>query len=224
VALDKADYIEVVGFADHRSTAEVWYRLLNCGFRLPTAAGTDAMENYASLRGPLGTNRVYVSVPKGPLAIAPWLDGIKKGRTFATNGPLLGFTIEGKAAGEDAKLPAATKEVRFSASLRSIVPLDHLQIICNGRLAKDLTLSADRKSADVEDTLPAQTGWCVLRAWNEKATYPVLDLYPYATTSPVYVSVEGLKPPSANEEAAYFMAWIDRMVSAAQLRKKKRAC
>lgn len=215
VALGKADYIEVVGFADHRSTAEVWYRLLNCGFRLPTAAGTDAMENYASLRGPLGTNRVYVSVPKGPLAIAPWLEGIKTGRTFATNGPLIGFALGGNAPGADLKLPAATKEVKFSASLRSIVPLDHLQIVCNGRVVKDLTLAADRKTADVGGTLPAQTGWCVLRAWNEKATYPVLDLYPYATTSPVYISVEGMKPPSAKEEAAYFSAWIDRMASAA---------
>lgn len=216
VALGKADYIEVVGFADHRSTAEVWYRLLNCGFRLPTAAGTDAMENYASLRGPLGTNRVYVSVPKGPLAIQPWLEGIKKGRTFATNGPLLGFTLNGNAIGEEVKLADGAKEVSFSASLRSIVPIDHLQIICNRHLAKDLPLATDRKSADARGTIPAQTGWCVLRAWNEKATYPVLDLYPYATTSPIYISVAGMAAPSAKEEAGYFMAWIDRMSAAAE--------
>ena len=43
VALGKVDYIEVLGFSDHKSTAEVWYKLLNCGFRLPTAAGTDFM-------------------------------------------------------------------------------------------------------------------------------------------------------------------------------------
>ena len=36
VALGKVDYIEVVGFSDHKSTAEVWYKLLNCGFHLPT--------------------------------------------------------------------------------------------------------------------------------------------------------------------------------------------
>ena len=35
VALGKVDYIEVLGFSDHKSTAAVWYRLLNCGFRLP---------------------------------------------------------------------------------------------------------------------------------------------------------------------------------------------
>src|SRR5256886_3322042 len=29
----------------------------NCGFHLPTAAGTDAMANFASLRGPVGLNR-----------------------------------------------------------------------------------------------------------------------------------------------------------------------
>src|SRR6185369_9336896 len=50
VANGKVDYIEIVGFSDHKATAEVWYRLLNLGFRLPAGAGTDAMTNYASLR------------------------------------------------------------------------------------------------------------------------------------------------------------------------------
>ena len=60
VALGKADYIEVVGFSDHKATAAVWHRLLNLGFRLSAGAGTDAMANYASLRGPVGMNRVFL--------------------------------------------------------------------------------------------------------------------------------------------------------------------
>ena len=131
VSLRKADYIEVVGFADHKATAEVWYRLLNCGFRLPTAAGTDAMENYASLRGPLGTNRVYVSVPKGPLTIAPWLEGIKKGRTFATNGPLIGFSLKRKDRGRGSQTGCRNKRgqvLSFSTvHRRTRPPADHLQ-------------------------------------------------------------------------------------------------
>ena len=89
VALGKVDYIEVLGFSDHKSTAQVWYRLLNCGFHLPTAAGTDAMANFASLRGPVGLNRVYVEVPGGPLNIEPWLNEfetrphLRDQRTFA---------------------------------------------------------------------------------------------------------------------------------------------
>src|SRR5262249_33741652 len=56
VAHGKVDYIEIVGFSDHRSTAAVWYKLLNLGYRIPAGAGTDAMTNYASLRGPVGMN------------------------------------------------------------------------------------------------------------------------------------------------------------------------
>jgi hypothetical protein len=32
VANGKVDYMEIVGFSDHKSTAHVWYRLLNLGF------------------------------------------------------------------------------------------------------------------------------------------------------------------------------------------------
>jgi TolB protein len=216
VALGKVDYIEVLGFADHKSTAAVWYRLLNCGFRLPTAAGTDSMANYSSLRGPVGLNRVYVKVPTGGLSIAPWLASLRQGHTFATNGPLLGFTLGGKELGDELKLPAGNHDVKFTAWMRSIVPVDHLQIVCNGQVVRDLKLSEDRHNANIQATLPiSSTGWCVLRAWNEKAEYPILDLYPYATTSPIYVAVEG-SSPKPKEDAAYFIAWIDRLAQAAK--------
>ena len=212
VALGKVDYIEVLGFSDHKSTAAVWYRLLNCGFRLPAAAGTDAMANFASLRGPVGLNRVYAKIPKSPLNIESWLSSLKQGRTFATNGPLLGFTLGGRAVGEELQLPAGQNKVKFNAWLRSIVPIDHLEVICNGRVVRQLKLSGDRESADVEDAITvSQSGWCLLRTWSEKAEHPVLDAYPYATTSPVYVTVAGSAVKPA-EDAAYFVAWIDRTI------------
>jgi len=212
VALGKVDYIEVVGFSDHRSTADVWYRLLNLGFHLPAAAGTDAMANFASLRGPVGLNRVYVKVPLGPLDISSWLSSLKQGHTVATNGPLLGFTLSDKEPGDELKLPAGQNRVKFKAWLRSIVPVDHLQVVCNGVVVRDLKLSADRETADADDTIPiSQSGWCLLRAWSEKAEYPILDLYPYATTSPIYVNVV-LSTPKSPSDAAYFIAWIDRLI------------
>jgi TolB protein len=212
VALGKVDYIEVLGFSDHKSTAAVWYRLLNCGFRLPAAAGTDAMANFASLRGPVGLNRVYANVAQGPLDVEPWLNSLKHGRTFTTNGPLLGFTLGGRTLGDELQLPAGDTKIKFTGWLRSIVPVDHLEIICNGRVVRDLKLTTDRESADIEDTIPiAQSGWCLLRAWSDKAEHPVLDAYPYATTSPIYVTVTGSVAKPA-EDAAYFIAWIDRMI------------
>jgi TolB protein len=212
VALGKVDYIEVVGFAEHRVTAEIWYLLLNCGFRLPTAAGTDAMANFASLRGPVGLNRVYARVPAGPLNIGTWLDSLKHGRTFATNGPLLGFSLGDRQLGDELHLLAGENKVKFSVWLRSIVPIDHLQVICNGEVVRDLKLSGDGETADVEDTIPiSRSSWCLLRAWSEKPEHPVLDQYPYATTSPIYVTVAGSKP-KPTDDAAYFIAWIDRLM------------
>ncbi|MGB9235516.1 MAG: CehA/McbA family metallohydrolase, partial [Terriglobales bacterium] len=224
VALGKVDYIEVVGFSDHKSTAEVWYKLLNCGFRLPTAAGTDFMGNYASVRGPIGLNRVYAEVPakpaNEPLKIEPWLAAIKAGHTFATNGPLLKFSLGGQPIGGEVKLESKkdgpSQAVPFSAELYSIVPIDHLQIVCNGKVASELSIDRNNNSVHAEGSIAFETGgWCLLRAFSDKAEYPILDIYPYATTSPIYVTVAG-SPLHNPADAAYFVKWMDRLIAVAQ--------
>jgi Tol biopolymer transport system component len=213
VALGKLDYMEIVGFSDHKSTAAVWYRLLNLGFRLPAGAGTDATTNYAApIRGQVGFDRVYIRIPEWPARTDLWKDGLLKGRTFATNGPLVNFQLGGEMVGEELEFSAPQAAVLFSAKLRSIVPVDHLEIVCNGKVAKELNLDSTRESTDVTGAIPLnESGWCVLRAWSDKAEYPVLDKYAYATTSPVYVTIAG-KRAYSKEDAEYFKAWIDRTI------------
>jgi TolB protein len=213
VALGKIDYMEIVGFSDHKSTAAVWYKLLNLGFRLPVGAGTDATTNYAApIRGHVGMDRVYAWVPGWPLNIELWFEALKRGRTFATNGPLIEFTMAGQRVGDELKYDTAQETVAFTAKLRSIVPVDHLEVVCNGKVTQSLKLERMRESADVTGTLGLkESGWCLLRASSDKAEYPVLDKYAYATTSPVYVTIGG-KPPRSPEDASYFVAWIDRVM------------
>jgi hypothetical protein len=212
-ALGKLDYYEVVGFSDHRASARIWYQLLNCGFRIPAGAGTDAMANYASLRGPVGLNRVFVKA--GPrLDHERFLAGLKAGRTFATNGPLLGFTLQGKEPGDDIALdtPAA---LEARVTLRSIVPVDQLEIVANGEVVATVPLSGDRTSATQTVKLKVErSGWYTLRASAEGSRAPVLDIYPFATTSPIYVTVADTPVRSA-ADALYFIAWIDRLRAAA---------
>ncbi len=213
-ALGKIDYMEILGFSDHRSTAAVWYRLLNLGFRIPAGAGTDAMMNFASLRGPLGLNRVYAWVPAWPSPMETWFDALKKGRTFATNGPLLEFTLHEKTLGDEVSLGAAQRAVPFTAKLRSIVPVDRLEVVCNGRVVKSLLERGSASSYDLAGSIPlSESGWCLLRASSDKSEYPILDNYVYATTSPIYVTVAGQRPRSP-QDARYFMAWIDRVIEA----------
>ncbi|MGH9669506.1 MAG: CehA/McbA family metallohydrolase, partial [Terriglobales bacterium] len=215
VALGKVDYIEVMGFSEHRTTADVWYRLLNLGYRLPAGAGTDAMANFASLRGPVGMNRVFLPAPRATLKLDEgFYPALKRGATFVTNGPLVWFKLAERTPGGEVKLGPGKHEVKVSAWLRSIVPVDHWEVVCNGKVVRTLELKGERESGDFTGTLPiSESGWCLLRAWSEKAEHPVLDAYPYATTSPVYVTVEGA-PVSSPEDAAYFVAWIDRVTEA----------
>jgi TolB protein len=215
VALGKLDYMEIVGFSDHKSTAAVWYRLLNLGFRIPAGAGTDATVNYAApIRSQVGIDRVYAWVPLGPVdsTLSPfWFEALRHGRTFATNGPLLEFHIPQADIGDDLQLKEA-QTVQFTAKLRSIAPVDHLEVVCNGKVAKDLKLEKDRRSVDMEGTLPLkESGWCVLRTWSDTAEYPVMDKYAYATTSPIYVTIADRKPRSP-KDAKYFAAWIQRTI------------
>jgi hypothetical protein len=214
VALGKVDYLEVVGFSVHRATAEVWYRLLNCGFRIPAGAGTDAMTNYASLRGPVGMSRTYVKLD-GPLDRRRWLRSLKAGRSMATNGPLVELTLGGKEPGDEIALPAGRHRLEARARLRSIVPMDHLEIVGPAGVVAALPLAGDRTAADVTHAIDVrESGWYTLRAFSDGARHPVLDRYAFGTTSPIYVSVGGAPVRSA-KDAAYFVSWVERLEQAA---------
>src|SRR5690349_8055560 len=215
VALGKVDYIEVMGYSDHLVTSEIWYRLLNCGFRLPAGAGTDAFPNFASLRGPPGLVRVFVQAGAG-LDRRGFLAGLKAGRTFVSNAPLLEFTLDGRSIGDEIRLPRGGGTVTARVRLRSSVAVDHLEVIGNGRVVATIPLTGDRTQATA--TVPiavAGSGWYVVRAYADRAELPVLDRYPFGSTSPVYVTVgnEAVRSP---EDAEFFMRWIDRLDAAAQ--------
>ncbi len=214
VALGKVDYYEVVGFSDHRASAEVWYRLLNCGFRIAAGAGTDAMTNYASLRGPLGMNRAFAKLG-GPPEEGRFLAAVRAGKTFATNGPLLDFSLAGQEIGGEVARPAGRHRLEAKVHLRSIVPVDHLEIVGNGRVVAEVPLTSPRTSADATLSLTVErSGWYTLRAWAETSRHPILDGYPFASTSPIYVTLGGAPPRSA-KDARYFEAWVDRVTEAA---------
>jgi hypothetical protein len=220
VANGKVDYIEIVGFSDHKSTAKVWYRLLNLGYRLPTGAGTDAMANYAALRGPVGMNRVFIDTG-GETTPAALRTALKAGRTFASNGPLLGLVLDGKRPGDTISRGAPGK-LAYRIALRSPVAVDHLELVHNGKVVKAFPLAGDRRTLDAAGELQVDAGgWLLLRAWNDGSDPQVLDLYPYATTSPVYLELPGGAPP-APEDAAYFAAWMERVIGEAESRNDYR--
>jgi hypothetical protein len=220
VANGKVDYMEIVGFSDHKSTAQVWYRLLNLGYRIPAGAGTDAMANYASLRGPVGMNRVFLDT-RGDAKPAGLLAALKAGRTFASNGPLLGLEVDGKHPGETVSAASGGTH-EFRVAMRSPVAIEHLEIVQDGKVVRSFTLKGDRRSFDAAGKLPIEhDGWVVLRAWNDGADPTILDIYPYATTSPVYFDLPGDRLKN-RQDAGYFVSWLDRVIADAGARSDYR--
>jgi hypothetical protein len=254
VALGKLDYVEVMGYSDHLITSNIWYRLLNCGFRLPAGAGTDAFPNFASLRGPAGLVRVFVRIG-ATLDPEAFLEGLRRGRTFVTNAPLLEFEIDAPEGaliseastapptdrreavgtrntanappnrdradtrsmsrraeiGDEIRLAPGRHVLRARVAARSHVPIDRVEIVRNAAVVASVPLGAVRMDAVAEVPLEtAESGWYVLRAYSLQPRLPVLDLYPFASTSPIYVTV-GDRPVRLQEDASFFLAWIDRL-------------
>ena len=187
IALGKGDFFDVVCIAsDEISSAKMYYRFLNSGFRIPATGGTDNFSNV--WRDPSGgTARTYAYL-EGNLGYREWLSAVKAGRTFATNGPLLFLEVEGKGPGEEIYLKQGdSSDLSVHVELVSIVPINKLEILVNGEVVESLRPNGEgtRMEALVSVNVP-RGGWVAARAIGSKHRY-VGDNYPFAQTSPVYV-------------------------------------
>ena len=210
-ALGNIDYYDVMCiWSDEYVSAKVWYRVLNLGFRVPASAGTDAMTNY--WRAPaIGTTRVYVRSPS-PLTYEQWIRGLTAGRSFVTNGPLVFMRVEGREPGEELALPAGRETtVRVEVDAKSILPMDTLDIVQNGKVVRSIKPS-DPYRVKFADSVPVErSGWIAARVTGPERQHLLMDSYVYAHTNPVYLVKGGARPQSP-EDAKYFLRWIDHVV------------
>ncbi len=86
--------------SDEDLSAELWYRLLNCGLKLSACVGTDALLDRST--EPLGGDRVYVKTV-GPLTMRSWLDGLKAGRSFRHEWPHPDAGSQWQGSGRDVR-------------------------------------------------------------------------------------------------------------------------
>jgi len=191
----------------HR-TNSTYYRFLNCGFRL-AATGGSAMGVMAV---PLGYGRTYAKL-EGPLSEASYLDAIRAGRTFATNGPMLVLTANGLDSGEVIEYPIDNDDpIWIRAELRSIERINSLELLYNGEVIKKIDLEDEEPSPILRESAamgykPLRSGWVAARA-----TFRSPDGHlRQAHTSPVYVTVDG-KPAASKTDAEYMIRWIDRLL------------
>jgi hypothetical protein len=177
-----------------------YYRLLDCGFQLPLTNGSDHPARIA------GCARAYVKID-GDFDYEKWVDGIRRGQTFTTSGPLLFLTASDSAKTHHPGAvitPAANETISIVVDAHSRFPLGKVQIISNGQVIKEL--ETDALQARLECDLPSDDSrWVVARCSRDDHWNPLWhpDI---AHTSAVYVHRDS---PVFRVDAARW--WIDRM-------------
>jgi len=207
IALGKGDFYDIGALvSDELGSAEMYYRFLNCGFRIAATSGTD---NFSDVwrDPPPGADRAYVQI-RGPLTLRSWMDGIKAQRTFGTTGPLVFLEVEGKGPGDEIALTAAERpELKVKVDAVSIAPMEKLEIIMNGRVAATAKPSDPQKITFTGNVAVPQGGWIAARVVGPASRY-VSDSYGFAQTSPVYIVRDGKRFTSA-EDALFLRDVVD---------------
>jgi len=195
----------------HR-TNQTYYRFLNCGFKLAVTGGS-AM---GVMPVPLGYSRTYAKLD-GPLTEANYLKAIHTGRTFATSGPILILTVNDLDSGAQIRYSTKRSEpIRINAELRSIQPIDSLELIANADVIEKIDLKNREPSPVLEESLvlahkPRRSGWIAARAIFKSPDGRLRQ----AHTSPVYVEVDK-EPTASKTDAEYMIRWIDRLLEVSE--------
>ena len=187
---------------------EVYFRLLECGLRIPPSAGSGSGE----APNPVGYNRVYVHVDD-PFDYGTWWQNFCAGRVVVTNGPLLRPTVHGQLPGHVFQADEGAKvELEVGLTLSTREPISYLEIIKNGRVEESIRFEDYAKTGKLPKVRFNEGGWFVLRA--------VTDLpktYRFAMTAPYFVEI-GYQRRISKQAAQFFLDWVyDRARQVAQI-------
>lgn len=163
---------------------EVYYALLNCGFRISPTAGTASGVHPV----PLGHSRVYVETPAG-FSTEAWLRGLKQGRSFVTTGPMLLATIDGQPAGTTRRW-SGSQPLTVNVKLQSLSqrPVERIEILVNGRVVKTVPGRQNREVAE--------------RSWHVTSELPV------TLTESSWIALRSIEPqPDGRQRFAHTAPW-----------------
>jgi hypothetical protein len=185
----------------HERDEALAYYLLNRGLRFAICGFTDVC--YDRKRGDErpGDTRTYVHLgdrarPGAPLAMADIVAAVRARRTFASNGPLVDFRIDGELPGSVLRAGPQARRVRIGAWLaldyddpRRPVRVEAVEVLRNGkawrRFARDQVADFARLEFDLQE---AGDAWYIARVLGPDPLRQV------AVTSPIWFATADPSP------------------------------
>lgn len=167
-----------------------YYRLLNCGFRLPVSSGTDWWI--------YDHNRVFVQT-EGAFSYDTWLAGLRAGRSFISNGPLMDATVNGRRPGDTIDPVEGPLKVRVRALSR--IAFERIEVVINGRVVAEQNAIEGREATLEREFEVDQGGWIATRAISRTKSHGGATVF--AHTSPVYFRLPGTNHRLAEAAGAF---------------------
>jgi hypothetical protein len=215
----------------------IWYHTLNCGYRCRISGETDFPCIYGER---VGLGRSYVHLD-GKLDFDAWVEGIKKGRSYVSDGKshLMDFTVNGRGVGEKeseifleksttleikAKV-AALLEPKPTPATEKIrqTPLDQKPYwdlerarIGDSRKAPVELIVNGRPVARKEVVADGSEQDVTFRLPIEYSSWVALRIFPSSHTNPIFVYVDA-KPIRASKRS---VEWCLKAVDKCWERKK----
>ncbi len=208
------DGFEVMCYSNYRTggiETDLWYHLLNCGFRLTACAGTDAALNRL-YDNPPGGYKTYVSIPAGDFTFCAWLEHLEAGSTFVTNGPLITtFEVGGVQPGGIMKLDGGWYELEGRLSVTCAFALSRAEIVMNGNIVETLYFDMDSGSLDETFTVRiSESAWVAARVMGFDDHWAIIGDTLFAHTNPVYFELGGARIVKQTD-AEHLRAWVSAL-------------
>ncbi|MBL8819607.1 MAG: CehA/McbA family metallohydrolase [Planctomyces sp.] len=190
---------------------EVYYALLNCGFRIMPTAGTASGVHPV----PLGHSRVYVQTGDEFNSDA-WIEGLRNGRSFVTTGPLLFSTINNEPPGTTITTPKRQgMDLNISVESFSALPLIAVEILINGDVAHRWTSAESPGFTNTVSqggrfsgnyTLSVNhTSWIAVRCVSQDEN----GRKRFAHTAPWFIQVPGTDLVPRKQQVAFFVRQLE---------------
>jgi hypothetical protein len=180
-------------------TQEIYYQALNCGLRLPPSAGSAS----GVLANPVGYDRLYVHLD-GDLTYEQWWEGLRAGRVFVSNGPLLRCRANGEWPGHIFQVPAGQRlALELNLALDSRDPIAAIEIIKNGQVLRTVPFAEWKRTGTLGKINFEDSGWFLVRA--------IADLpnnFRFASTGPYYVEAGTTPRRVSKASAQFFLDWV----------------
>ena len=189
---------------------DLYYRILNSGVELPLSAGS---ANGVKAT-PVGYDRVYVRLGKGRFDYPGFMQALKRGRSFSTNGPILELEVDGAHGPGDRIEVRGAGRHRLRARVRSRGELETLQLIVNGEVVAEQPGQGVRELTLETDLRFDRSSWAAVRAFERTATaesWRPAGLV-FAHSSPVYFLLDG-RPVVVPESVRDLLQKVDRLVA-----------